>query len=278
MQSASFISRASYPLSIAVLSFALSGCGTEVISYNRQFREQGLVQLEKRDYPDAASSFSNALRQEPGDYTSRYYLGQCEEKMSKLQAAIQQYRTCLDVMSHSLEGKGDAEFRGKVIDALASAIAREPDKTGDLTAIERGPRTTENIFLLAKIYRQSGDADNAISRFEQAQQIEPTNPKIAKEYGLYLEQLGQTQRADSQLRRAYTLNSKDEEVAAALRRLGVVPGPSIKGEDGLEKPILPLGPLPEVDLSNSSKQPASPAPYAQPAPGSAVGSTGAPKD
>jgi tetratricopeptide (TPR) repeat protein len=255
----------------------LHGCGTEVISYNRQFREQGLVQLDKRDYPGAASSFSNALRQEPGDYTSRYYLGQCEERMSKLQAAIQQYRTCLDVMSHSLEGKGDLEFRGKVVDALASAIAREPDKSGDLTAIEHAPRTPENIYLLAQIYRQSGDADSAISRFEQAQQLEPTNPKIAKEYGLYLEKLGQTQRADNQLRRAYSLNSRDEEVAAALRRLGVVPGPSIKGTDGLEKPILPLGPLPEVDLSTSSKQ-SSPTPSAQPSPGSAVGSTGAPKD
>jgi Tfp pilus assembly protein PilF len=259
------------------LLVALAGCGSEVISYNRQFREQGMTQFGKADYADAASSFSNALRQEPGDYTSRYYLGQCEERLSKIQAAIKEYRTCLDVMSHSLEGKGDLEFRSKVLSALANAIAQEPERSGDLAAIERAPRTAENAFLLAKIYRQTGDADSAIAQFEQAQQIDPQNPEIAKEYGLYLEQLGQTKRADGELRRAYTLNSKDEEVAAALRRLGVVPGPSLKGEDGLEKPVLPLGPLPEVDLTTSSKQ-SQPPQNGQTRPGPSVGSTGSPRD
>lgn len=259
-------------LAVVGLLAALAGCGTEVISYNRQFREQGMSQFGSGAYADAASSFSNALRQEPGDYTSRYYLGQCEEKLSKNQAAIEDYRTCLEVMSRSLEGKGDLEFRGKVVDALAAAIARQPEHSGDVSAIEKAPRTAENAFLLAKIYRQTGDADSAISCFEQAQQIDPQDPKIAKEYGIYLEQLGQTRRADTQLRRAYSLNSKDEEVAAALRRLGVVPGPSLKGEAGLEKPVLPLGPLPEVDLTTSNKQ------SAQPQNGQAVGSTGSPRD
>src|ERR1700734_3853192 len=75
------------------------GCGTEVISYNREFRNQGVQQYNNNDYPDAASSFSNALRQEPGDYTSRYFLGVCEDHMGKLQQAIEQYRTTLEVMS-----------------------------------------------------------------------------------------------------------------------------------------------------------------------------------
>ena len=254
MKSAPFLEVFGRGAGVAVLLAALAGCGTEVISYNRQFREQGMSQFGQSAFADAASSFQNALRQEPGDYVSRYYLGQCEEKMSKIQQAIEEYRTTLNVMDHSLEGKTDSAFRSKVVDALAAAIGREPEKSGDLAAIERQPRTAENAFLLAKIYRQSGDADSAISCFEQAQQIDPQNPEIAKEYGLYLEQLGQTPRADAQLRRAYSLNSKDEEVAAALRRLGIVPGPSLKGEAGLDKPPLPLGPLPEVDLSTSSKR------------------------
>jgi len=260
-----------------LLLAGLAGCGTEVISYNRQFREQGTDQFNHAAYADAASSFSNAVRQEPGDYTSRFYLGQCEEKMGKPQQAIEDYRTTLIVMEHSLEGKGDKPFRSKVVNALADAIAREPERSGDLSALERQPRTAENAFLLAKIYRQTGDADNAITRFEQAQQIDPQDPQIAKEYGLYLEQLNQTQRAETQLRRAYTLNSKDEEVAAALRRLGIVPGPSLKGEDGLAKPFLPVGPLPEVDFSTSSKNTSQPQ-AGQPAPTGAVGSSTSPRD
>jgi Flp pilus assembly protein TadD len=260
----------------------LSGCNTDIISYNREFRNQGMQQYGKAAYADAASSFSNALRHEPGDYVSRFYLGASEEQMGKLQQAIHQYRTTLDVMNVSLEGKGDAKFRAKVINTLASSISREADRSGDLAEIEKAPRSAENSFLLAKIYRQTGDADSAITRFEQAQQLDPKNPDIASEYGLYLEQLGQTQHADHQLRRAYTLNSNDEQVQAALRRLGIVPGPSIKGEDGLEKPFIPLGPLPEMDLSNSNKSPAqpqqvSPTPPGQTAPGP-VGTTGSPRD
>ena len=255
MKPASFKTRFS-PIraaAVGVVAVALAGCGTQVISYDQQFRNQGITQFQQAAYADAASSFENAVRDEPGDYTSRYYLGQCYEKLGKLQAAIEQYRTCLNVMDHSLEGKGDREVRQKVVSAYASAISREPEKSGDLAALERQTRTAENAFILAQIYRQTGDADMAITRFEQAQQIDPADPQIAKEYGLYLEQLRQNDKAQNQLRRAYTLNSRDEEVAAALRRLGVVPGPSLKGEAGLEKPIIPLGPLPEVDLSTSSK-------------------------
>ena len=279
MKSASFYTRFPFApfLAAGLLAFVLAGCGTEIISYNRQFRESGISQYQQSAYADAASSFQNAIRQEPGDYTSRYYLGQCYEKLGKLQQAIEQYRTCLEVMTKSLEGKGDREMRRKVVEAYASAISREPEKSDDLTALEKQQRSAENAFILAKIYRDSGDADMALTRFEQAQRIDPQDPQIAKEYGLYLEQLGQNHRADTQLRRAYTLNTKDEEVAAALRRLGIVPGPSLMKPDELEKPVLPLGPLPEVDLSTSNRQSSQPPP-AQPSNSGPVGSSSSPRD
>jgi Tfp pilus assembly protein PilF len=266
-------------IGLTLFAGLLAGCNTDVISYNREFRAQGLQQYGKADWADAASSFSNALRQEPGDYTSRFYLGVCEEQMGKLQQAIHQYKTTLDVMSKSLEGKGDLKFRAKVTNSLALAIAREGDRSGDLAELEAQPRSAETSLILAKIYRQTGDADSALSRFDQAQRLDPKDPVIAREYGLYLEQLGQTQRADSQLRRAYALNSNDDQVNAALRRLGVIPGPSLKGEDGLEKPFVPLGPLPELEVSTSNKQasPAQAAPATPTAPG-AVGTTGSPRD
>lgn len=272
---------------VAVLAIGASGlfigCGggvsPEMITYNpRAFREQGIAQFDKADYVNASSSFKEALRQEPGDYTSRYYLGACFDKMGEPQRAIEEYRTTLNVMVHSLEGKGDLAIRGKVLEALSEAIAHEPDRTADLALIERQqPRTPENAILLAQIYRYSGDADMALVRYTEAQNIDPANPLIAKEYGLYLEQLGQMKRADAQLRHAYAMNTKDEEVAAALRRLGVVPGPSLKSEDQLEKPFVPLGPLPEVDLTTSNKTATTPP--AQPAQGTpgAIG-TASPRD
>lgn len=255
------------------------GVNPEMITYNpRAFREQGIGQYQKADYVNASSSFKEALRQEPGDYTSRYYLGECYDKLGQPQRAIEEYRTTLSVMSKSLEGKGDVAVRGKVLEALSEAIAHEPDRTGDLALIERQqPRSAENAVLLARIYRYSGDADMALTRYAEAQNIDPTNPLIAKEFGLYLEQLGQNKRADAQLRHAYAMNTRDEEVAAALRRLGVVPGPSLKSEDALEKPFVPLGPLPEVDLTTSNKSTTGQPQQQQPQPG-AVGSSALPRD
>jgi Tfp pilus assembly protein PilF len=264
---------------LLVLSLALTGCGTDIISYNREFRTQAIAQYNKQDYVGAAQTFKAALRNEPGDYTSRYYLGQCYSFMGHPQQAIEEYHTTLSVMTNSLEGRTDVEMRRKVLASLASAIAKESDRTGDLARIERQqPRTAENAVLLARIYRESGDADLALTRYSEAQQIDPKDPLIAKEYGLYLEQLGQTKKADAELRHAYAMNTHDEEVAAALRRMGVVPGPSLKDEDGLEKPLVPLGPLPPLDLTTSNKS----TPAGQPSPGQqgpgAVGSSTSPRD
>jgi Tfp pilus assembly protein PilF len=286
MKSASLFTRSKikHVAAVALLAAGLAGCGggisPEMITYNhRAYREQGIEKFDKADYVNAASSFKEALRQEPGDYTSRYYLGECYDKMGHPQQAIEEYRTTLTSMVHSLEGKGDVQTHAKVLEALAQAIAHEPDRTGDIALIERQERTPENAVLLARISRYSGDADTALVHYQEAQQIDPASQPIAKEYGIYLEQLGQTKRADWQLRHAYAMNTHDEEVAAALRRLGVVPGPSLKTEDQLEKPFLPVGPLPEVDLSTSSKTTNSaPSPQPQPAGPGPVGNSTSPRD
>ena len=264
-------------ISLVILGASLAGCGTEIVSYDRDFRQKGFTQYNKQDYVNAAQSFKEALRSEPGDYTSRFYLAECYEVLGHPQQAIEEFRTTLTVMTNSLEGKGDTEMRRKVLYALAQAVGHEPDRTGDLAQLEREPRTPENALLLARIYRFSGDADLAIMRYGEAQQLDPNDPLIAKDYGLYLEQLGQKKKADAELRRAFALNTKDEEVAAALRRLGVVPGPSLKQEDDLEKPFLPVGPLPEVDLSTSSKNSGTPV-QPQRTPPDSVGSSSSPRD
>jgi hypothetical protein len=54
--------------------------------------------------------------------------------------------------------------------------------------------------------------------------------------------------AVKQLKRAYQMNDKDPQVIAALRRNGVIPGPSLKEPEQLAKPSVPKGPLPEVDI------------------------------
>ena len=79
--------------------------------------------------------------------------------------------------------------------------------------------------------------------------IDPRNFTIVKEFGLYLQQLGQIDLARAVLRRANGLNQQDNDVAVALRDCGGVPGPANKDEADLAKPIIPEGPIPPIDVS-----------------------------
>jgi Flp pilus assembly protein TadD len=262
---------------IALLAAGIGGCGTDLISYNREFRQHGFTQYNQQDYLNAAQNFKLALRDEPGDYLSRYYLGNCYEYMGHPLPAVKEYRTTLSVMDNSFEARQDMVTRSKVLNSMAEAIAKEPDRGGDIALIEsQRPRTIENAVLLARIYRLSGDADLAMTRYQEAEQLDPKDASIPKEFGFYLQGLGQTHRADTQLRQAFALNTQDQDVAAALRGMGVVPGPSLKTEDGLEKPLMPLGPLPEVEFTTSSKQPAQPQPF--PTNAGASGAQNSPQD
>jgi tetratricopeptide (TPR) repeat protein len=133
-------------------------------------------------------------------------------------------------------------------------------------------------LLLGKIYQDRGDADSALDAYNRGVLVDPKDFTLAKEYGLYLEQAGQKQKAAYTLRKAYTLNQNDEQVNSALARLNVVPGPGLKDEAQLVRPPVPEGPLPEVDLSkfkfggsNSSEpestaQPSAPSPTLAPPP------------
>ena len=179
---------------------AMSGGCSDVLTYARDSRQKGLAYYKQADYQNAAGAFRNAIRQDPADYYSHFYLGVCLAQDKADHQAIQQFKTTLDIMEHSLGGKEDVAFRQDVLDSLASAITRSEDRAVEVTDLTTGPRRAENLFILAKVDRLSGDADNALEHYSQASLLEPKNFYIAKEYGIYLQQLGQSERASKELR------------------------------------------------------------------------------
>jgi tetratricopeptide (TPR) repeat protein len=222
-----------------------AGC-SDVLTYARDSREKGMTYYKQADYQNAAGAFRNAIRQDPADYYSHFYLGVCLAQSKADHQAIQQFKTTLDIMDHSLGGKEDVAFRQEVLDSLSESIARSEDRVIETTSLTTGPRRAEDLFVLAKVNRLTGDADNALENYDQASLLEPKNFYIAKEYGIYLEQLGQTSKAGKELRVAYALKDNDPQVIDSLRRCGVVPGPGLKDEKDLAKPIIPEGPIPTV--------------------------------
>jgi tetratricopeptide (TPR) repeat protein len=238
---------------LGLLAVATAGCA-DMMTYSKDSRREGIAMYNRGAYADSAGAFRNAVRQNPRDYRSYYYLGAAEEQMGHFQESIAAYKTSYQVISTTMEGKQDPDFRIRALNGLASAIARSDTREVEINAIDHRAKTHafgDDFYLLGKIYALRGDADGAIECLVRAATIEPVNLHFAREAGLYLEQLGQAPQAVPMLRRAYTLSGgKDEQVAAALRRLGVVPGPSLKDESQLARPIVPKGPIPAIELPN----------------------------
>src|SRR5262249_1572366 len=83
-------------LSLAAAALlSLFGCA-EVVNYSDRSRQQGLQLYQDKAYTDAAGAFRNAIRQDPGDYESHFYLGVCYDELGQHPLAFSQYRTSLD--------------------------------------------------------------------------------------------------------------------------------------------------------------------------------------
>ena len=237
----------------AALCVGAAGCQQEIINRAPGARAEGLRAYEEGEYADAAGSFRQAIRSDPRDYRSQFYLGQSYENLKQYQQAIQAYKASLDAQPRTLAGKEDEEQRLATIKALAGVIAKSDSSNAETNLIEQAAKNgkqSQDWLLLANVHRNRGDADSALDAYNRAALSDPKDFAIVKEYGLYLEQVGQQPRAAQQLKKAYALNANDEQVNNALRRLNIVPGPGLKDERALVKPPLPQGPLPEVEWSN----------------------------
>jgi Tfp pilus assembly protein PilF len=233
----------------ALFVLAVCGCMQKVANIDRDARKTGIVQYQQGNYAVAAGSFKSAVHTEPRDYKSYYYMGASYEQMQMIHEAISAYKSAWQVIDLSWQGQHDPEFRARILDAVASVVAKSDERHAELDLLEnqaKDQQKAEPYYVLAKIYRYSRDADSAINYYNRAFLLEPENFTVAKEMGLYLEQLGQTRAAEMALRQAYSLNMRDEQVAGALRRLGVVPGPGVKDQRDLAGPAIPQGPLPDL--------------------------------
>ncbi len=221
----------------AAALLAAAGCaGPEVFTYAKDARAQGLADYNTGDYVNAAAAFANATRQDPRDYQSFYYLGASHQATGDYQQAIGAYRSSLDVAPLTLAGKQDVGLHYRTRDGLAQCIAKSGTSSDEETTLEKQVAAHPDVddqWMLAKIYRYAGQADEAVEAYSKAVLLDPGRFDVTKEAGLYEEGLKQNDRAAFSLKKAYADNPNDDEVNAALRRLGVVVGPSLMDERNL---------------------------------------------
>src|SRR2546421_3144317 len=231
--------------SLLAAPLLLGGCSGFLTKFEEP-QAQGLRLYQEKNYTEAAGAFRNAIRKDPRDYKSHYYLAVACDAEQRYQESIEAYRASLDIMKITYDGQDDVKFRQKALDGLAITVAKSDPHDTQINAFEKQAKTSrkaEDFFLLAKIFRYRQDADMALENYNHAALLDNKNFAILKEYGLYLLQLNQSPRALSTLSQAYRVNDKDEQVIGALRQLGVVPGPSLKEQAELAQPVIPKGPI-----------------------------------
>jgi tetratricopeptide (TPR) repeat protein len=238
--------RALGPAAVLAVVLSAGGCA-EVMTNTRADRDNAIKLYNDGRYADAAGAFRETIKHNPADLQSHYYLALSLDRVGAFEQAIEQYRTTLKLMENSLEGKENRTMRMQVLDLLASDVARVQDHDPSTAMLNNG-NTAEDQYLRAKIESRLGDPDAAIEAYQRAALLDPKFAEVHRDLGLLLAQLGQTDRARQELKQAYAMNPADQQTAAGLRKVGVVPGPSLKDESDMAHPLVPVGPLPELQF------------------------------
>jgi Tfp pilus assembly protein PilF len=210
-------------LALAVTAMLLGSTGcVDTTSYQYWATEKGMEQFKAGDYATAAGSFQDALRHEPRDYVAEYYLAASHDALKLHQQAVGEYKGALAVMITTSQGRRDTKFRYVIIDALAQSIARGDDVDSQIAELKTKAKVAEDYYVLAKVYQYAQDADSALTNYEKATMLDPKNAKYAEDYGLYLDRIGQTGKAQQELLTAQSLGADDPQITSALQRMGSV--------------------------------------------------------
>ena len=245
-----------------------AGCTTDqpILTNQRKARIEGATLYNRGDYENAVGAFRNAVKSDPRDYRSFYYMGLTYERLGNFQQAVQGYKSALKVMRETPAGRDDADFRQITMNALAGCISKHDDNHLEqdllakqavdmkLDSRERGA----SYFLLAKIQRYRGDADSALISYYKGSEIDRDDFWLQKESGLYMLQLGKPKTAVKPIQRANELGSRDTEVIAAMRQLKLELPPSLTEGHNSMKPMLEPRQMPAVDLKAGDAAPSLP--------------------
>jgi tetratricopeptide (TPR) repeat protein len=240
-----------FSVAISGVFLSLTGCGTDMLTYAQDAKHAGIGQYNDGNYADAAGSFRNAVRQDPTDPETEYWLGLSYEKTGSYHEAINAYKTALILLPEPGTAHYSQQLHDKAFDRLAYVVAKDDPtntETDLLVQTASDQKSAEQYWLLGRVFRYRGDPDTAMDDYHRSIQINPDNFAIQKELGLYLEQLGQIQEASAVLRDAYRLNQYNDDVNAALLRVGMTPGPGLLSQDTV-RTLPPSTPAVDPSLS-----------------------------
>ncbi|HOB73259.1 MAG TPA: tetratricopeptide repeat protein [Phycisphaerae bacterium] len=217
---------------VSLLAFSLfslvvgSGCSQDI----DDIRAEGIQQYRNRQYVESMATLRHGLSMKAADPQCNYYMGlnyraiaAAKFRDGDIPGAQRELDTAIIYFSQAIkswpnwlaaiEAKTEAfEARGKYAQAL---------DTVDAVAYNNRGAAAEHYIHAGDTYRDMGDYDNALKRYQMALASDPNNARAYASIGKLYSIVGDRSKALDAFAKAYQLNPGDNEVNDQLARLGV---------------------------------------------------------
>lgn len=220
-------------LCLGVLAVVLPslGCGFNA-SYQKQ---EALKEMDRGEYHAARNRLLEVTQQSRSDWEGHYYLGLVHLELDEPVKAQTQLGQALAVQDRN------PEWTPKILDAMAQSLY-DQDRPDELFAFLRAQidryGTWEDYARQARFLAKSGDIDGAALAYRKAAYFSKNRDEdIYLEISAFYESIGDQDRAVQALKWAYWINPQHTQIPSDFRRLGLVPGPTLREEP--PKPAFP---------------------------------------
>ena len=200
------------------LALLVGGCDS-----NAMLRKHGIEAYTAKELDQAQDRFSQAVRQDPTDWKSLYYLG-------KVRLAQGRPFDAQLLLERALELRSSAPETPGILDALAESLNRR-GRIEDLhLLLEQAVHdygASYDHMRQGRYLVELGDIDRAKLAYRKAAYFAPEgDPDPFVALADFYESVGDRQNAVVALRHAYTIKPKSRLLQERLREYGIVPGPA----------------------------------------------------
>ncbi len=171
---------------------------------------QGDVYEETKNWPEAVSSYRNALKYDPGNAGYWYELGKIYFLNKQYPQAVEALQTCV-----KLDPKNPLAFR---LIGGSYFNMRDDKKAFDayLAAQKLKPDAAEYHYWLGRTLTNQGKDTLAIGYYESAVKLDGTKPLYQKDLGISYYQVGRFDEAEASLQRALAADNRNANAAFNL--------------------------------------------------------------
>ena len=200
---------------------------TEIIGEpsNQPLLEKGSYAMWQGRWADAADLYSQAVKRHPGDWMAQYHLGQCYMEMDQPQKACQSLAVAESLSPTNTD----------IADLYAEALLQSGEQNRLYTFLQHRAQKLQTVrawVVFAQYAMDLDDPDSAINAINTAIAIgDGGNAEPFIIAAIFAERLGDDSLAVTRWQEAWIIEPTNTEISDALRGHGIVPGPTMTGVD-----------------------------------------------